>query len=148
MLIIVDNSDIAIGDDCMISDGILFQSHDQHGLVDLETMKIINDRRRNIIVQDHVWIGRNATIMPGVTVAQGSVVAACAVVTKAVKPFTYVAGVPARQARSNATWSRNPAGPSAAELEFYERARALAPSPKARGRFLSGLFQKRPFSRK
>ncbi len=45
---------------------------------------------------DYAWLSFRATILPGVTVGEGAVVAACAVVTKDVEPFTIVAGVPAR----------------------------------------------------
>lgn len=45
---------------------------------------------------DNVWIGSNATILPGVTVGEWAVVAGGAVVTIDVKPYTVVGGVPAR----------------------------------------------------
>ncbi len=47
-------------------------------------------------IGDDVWIGGGATILPGVTVGKGAVVAAAAVVTKDVPPFALVAGNPAR----------------------------------------------------
>jgi maltose O-acetyltransferase len=47
-------------------------------------------------IGDDVWIGGHATILPGVTIGDGAVVAAGAVVTKDVPPYTVVAGVPAR----------------------------------------------------
>jgi acetyltransferase-like isoleucine patch superfamily enzyme len=49
-----------------------------------------------VTIEDHVWIGTRAMIMPGVTVGRGAVVAAGAVVTKDVAPLTIVAGVPAK----------------------------------------------------
>lgn len=49
-----------------------------------------------VVIEDHVWIGTRAMIMPGVTVGRGAVVAAGAVVTKDVPPLTIVAGVPAK----------------------------------------------------
>src|SRR5262249_23399982 len=51
----------------------------------------------DVTIGDHVWIGYRAIIMPGVTIGEGSVVAAGAVVTGDVTPYTIVAGVPARQ---------------------------------------------------
>ncbi len=48
-------------------------------------------------IGDHVWIGSRATILPGVTLGRGCVVAAGAVVTRDVEPFDIVAGVPARK---------------------------------------------------
>ncbi len=49
-----------------------------------------------IVIGDDVWIGANAVVLPGVTIGNGSVVAAGAVVSRDVPPFTVVAGVPAR----------------------------------------------------
>jgi acetyltransferase-like isoleucine patch superfamily enzyme len=49
-----------------------------------------------IIVKDDVWIGTRATIMSGVTLSQGSIVAACSVVTKDVPPYAIVGGNPAK----------------------------------------------------
>ena len=50
-----------------------------------------------VTLNDYVWIGNRATILPGVEVGEGAVVAAGAVVTKNVEPYTLVAGVPARR---------------------------------------------------
>lgn len=52
-----------------------------------------------IVLEDHVWIGTGAIILPGVTIGRGSVVAAGAVVTRDVPPMTVVGGVPARVLR-------------------------------------------------
>ena len=49
-----------------------------------------------VIVEDYVWIASRATILPGVTIGRGAVVASCAVVTKDVPPLAIVAGVPAK----------------------------------------------------
>lgn len=54
---------------------------------------------RPVRIEDHVWIGTRAMIMPGVTLGRGCVVAAGAVVTKDVAPLAIVAGVPARPIR-------------------------------------------------
>jgi len=51
---------------------------------------------RPVVIEDHVWIGTRATILPGVTLGRGCVVAAGAVVTRDVAPRAIVAGVPAR----------------------------------------------------
>jgi acetyltransferase-like isoleucine patch superfamily enzyme len=49
-----------------------------------------------IVVEDYAWISFRATILPGVTVGRGAVVAANSVVTKDVEEFTIVGGIPAR----------------------------------------------------
>ncbi|RJF43756.1 sugar O-acetyltransferase [Actinomyces sp. 2119] len=53
-----------------------------------------------VTIEDEAWLGANVTVLPGVTVGRGSVVAAGAVVTANVPPMTVVAGVPARIVRS------------------------------------------------
>lgn len=49
-----------------------------------------------ITICDGVWIGARATILPGVTIGEGAIVAANAVVTKDVEPWTVVGGNPAK----------------------------------------------------
>jgi len=49
-----------------------------------------------ITICDYVWLGSRAMVLPGVTVGEGAVIAAGAVVTKDVDPYTVVGGVPAR----------------------------------------------------
>ena len=49
-----------------------------------------------VTIEDDVWVGANAVILPGVTVGRHAVIAAGAVVTKDVPPFSVVGGVPAR----------------------------------------------------
>ncbi|WP_309385077.1 acyltransferase [Cerasicoccus frondis] len=53
-------------------------------------------RVRGVTIEDYVFVGARATILPGVTLGEGSVVAAGAVVTKSTDPYTIVGGVPAR----------------------------------------------------
>lgn len=49
-----------------------------------------------VIIEDNVWIGEYAAILPNVTIGQGSIVAAHAVVTKDVPPYSVVGGNPAK----------------------------------------------------
>jgi len=49
-----------------------------------------------VVIDDYVWIGTRAMILPGVHIGKGAVVAAGAVVTKDVAPMEIVGGVPAR----------------------------------------------------
>lgn len=50
-----------------------------------------------VVIEDHAWIASRATILPGVTIGRGAVVASGAIVTKDVPPMTIVAGVPAKK---------------------------------------------------
>jgi acetyltransferase-like isoleucine patch superfamily enzyme len=49
-----------------------------------------------VVIEDDIWIGANAVVLPGVTIGHHSVVAAGAVVTKDVPPHSLVVGVPAK----------------------------------------------------
>lgn len=51
---------------------------------------------KDVIVESDVWIGRNVMLLSGVTIGRGCTVAAGAIVTKNMPPYTVVAGVPAR----------------------------------------------------
>ena len=61
----------------------------------------INDKSADVVIEEDVWIGANATILAGVTIGRGAIVGACAVVTKDVPPYTLVAGFPARVVKKN-----------------------------------------------
>jgi acetyltransferase-like isoleucine patch superfamily enzyme len=56
-------------------------------------------------IEDRVWIASNVTILKGIRIGRGSIVATGAVVTKDVPPRSLVAGVPARIIRSDVDWS-------------------------------------------
>ena len=103
---------IKIGENVFINSGCKFQ--DQGGLVIGDDVLIghnvviatLNhnqdpDKRGNLMplpvkIEDKVWIGSNATVLPGVTIGEGAIVAAGAVVTKDVAPRSVVGGVPAK----------------------------------------------------
>jgi len=89
---------ISIGDGVIISKGVTIRDSDNH---------YINGNLENsapIVIEDNVWIGLNVTILKGVKIENGSVIAAGSVVTKDVKRNTLVGGVPARVIKENITW--------------------------------------------
>ena len=49
-----------------------------------------------IVIEDNVWVGANAVILPGVTLGYHSIVAARSVVTRSIPPYCVCAGIPAR----------------------------------------------------
>lgn len=68
---------------------------------------IINDRYVNhapVHIEDHVWLCTGCSIMPGVTIGKGSIVAANATVTKDVPPYSLVGGSPAKIIKENIEW--------------------------------------------
>lgn len=88
---------ISIGDDCAISNNVTVYDSDFHE---------INGRIKSgeITIHDHVWIGTGVTILPGVDIGTGAVVAAGSVVTHDVAAYSLVAGVPAKTIKENISW--------------------------------------------
>lgn len=56
-------------------------------------------RSKPVTIGNDVWIGHNASIMPGVTIGNGAVIGTGSVVTKDVEPYSVVVGVPAKKIR-------------------------------------------------
>ncbi len=56
----------------------------------------INDREQDVIIEEDVWVGARVTILSGVTIGRGAIVAAAALVNRSVPPYAVVAGVPAK----------------------------------------------------
>ena len=89
------SGDVTIGNNVMIAPKVSFISL-EHIFDDTDVLKDIGQISRKIIVEDNAWICYGATILSGVTIGHGSIIAAGAVVTKDVKPNTIVGGVPAK----------------------------------------------------
>jgi acetyltransferase-like isoleucine patch superfamily enzyme len=89
--------DIITGDDVMIAahSVITSLSHDS-GAVILRESKIIGP----VLIENNVWIGSGAIILPGIRIGEGSIIGAGSVVTKDVAARVIVAGVPAWIIRS------------------------------------------------
>lgn len=91
---------ITIGDDVLIGPHVGIHSSD-HGYEDAAIpIRCQPHRSSPIVVGDDVWIGGHATVLRGVTIGRGSVVAAGAVVNRDVPEGVLVAGVPARVVRA------------------------------------------------
>ncbi len=90
---------IEIGDGVLISPGVVITSH-QHTFeaVDAE-MRAQPIEFGRVVIERNVWIGANATILPGMRLGEGSIVGAGAVVTRDVPVRATVLGVPARVVR-------------------------------------------------
>lgn len=87
----------SIGDNVIIGPNTLIIS-DSHEIGN-QLKRAGKSTFKNIRIQNGCWIGANVTILGGITVGDGSIVAAGAVVTKDVPPNTLVAGVPAKVIR-------------------------------------------------
>lgn len=65
-------------------------------IVDVGNDEKLPENDLPVVIEDDVWCGANVTILKGVTIGHGSVVAAGAVVTKSCPPYSIIGGVPAR----------------------------------------------------
>ena len=91
---------VTIGNDVMFGPGVSVFS-EEHGFEDLEKPMISQaETRRPVQIGNNVWIGTRAVILGGVTIGEGSIIAAGAVVRESVPPYSVVAGVPAKVIRS------------------------------------------------
>jgi maltose O-acetyltransferase len=91
-----NNSKVTVGEWCAIGHNVNIHAitHDPKDATGPENLR--NLIEKDINIGDHVWIGSNSFILPGVHVGDYSVIAANAVVTKNVPPYTVVGGVPAK----------------------------------------------------
>ena len=96
---------LTIGNYCSIATDVMFILDADHYTKHISSfpfkVKMLGEQfegvsKGDIIVDDDVWIGYGATIMSGVHISQGAVIAAGAVVTKDVPPYAIVGGVPAK----------------------------------------------------
>lgn len=102
-----DGCKLDIGCFCSIANNVFFCMGGEHLLNRISTYPFLSKvnhvissiSKGDIIVQDDVWIGRNAIILSGVTIGQGAVIGAGSVVTKSVPPYAIVAGNPAKLIR-------------------------------------------------
>ncbi|TAK07118.1 MAG: acyltransferase [Candidatus Manganitrophaceae bacterium] len=90
---------IEIGRHVLVADRVSLVGYDGHPKDPVERRNhrpAPREEGRPIVIGDNVWICSNATILKGVTVGEGAIIAAHAVVTSDVAPYTVVAGNPAR----------------------------------------------------
>lgn len=103
-----EGTSLKIGSYCSIASGVLIVLGGQHRtdwvttypfparLDEARHIKGYGGSRGDVVIGNDVWLCTNSTILSGVTVGHGAVVAAEAVVTRDVQPYSIVAGNPAR----------------------------------------------------
>lgn len=92
---------IIIGKNVLTGKNILISDNSHGHLLSRDELKTPPMRRNlsvkgPVVIGDNVWIGSKASILSGVTIGEGCVVAANSVVTKDVPPYSIVAGCPAK----------------------------------------------------
>ena len=88
---------IKIGDNVMMGHYCLFYSRNHaHSRTDIPMIKQGFEEVRPVIIGSDVWIGSRVTILPGVHIGDGCILAAGSVITKDAPPNTIIAGNPAK----------------------------------------------------
>jgi acetyltransferase-like isoleucine patch superfamily enzyme len=91
-------SSIVIGENCLIAPRVYIVDNN-HGI---ERDKLIREQRsvaKEIRIGNDCWLGANSMVLAGVTVAEGTIVGAMALVSKDTEPYGIYHGIPARLTR-------------------------------------------------
>lgn len=91
--------EVTIGEHVAISENVTIWDSDAHAVIGNES-----EMTQPIKIGNHVWIGTNATILKGVVLGDGCIVAAGSVVTKSFPAKSLIGGVPAKLIRENVEW--------------------------------------------
>ncbi len=110
---------LLIGARSMLSSRVSLRATDSHGMIDLESEKILNPPS-SIVIEPHVWIGESVSVLKGARIGAGSIVGAGALVTSTIPPRVACAGVPAKVIRTGVSWTNKP-NPSVADIRWQKR---------------------------
>lgn len=87
---------VKIGSNVIMGPGVRIFS-ENHNFTDLETpIRLQGETRHGIVIEDNCWIGSGTTILAGVRIGTGAIVAAGSIVTKDILPYSISAGIPAK----------------------------------------------------
>lgn len=91
---------VKIGKDCLIAahSGIVANNHIFSDLDEVIVKQGVT--REGIVIEDNCWLGFGVKVLDGVTIGEGSVIGAGAVVTKNIPPYSVAVGIPAKVVRS------------------------------------------------
>ncbi len=99
-------SKLSIGKDCLFAENVCFHPGNGHAIFDTSKEERLPEKN-DIYVGDHVWIGRNCTLLGGANIGDGSIIGACGLVTGKLPNNCIAAGSPARVIKRNRAWSRD-----------------------------------------
>jgi maltose O-acetyltransferase len=92
---IIANAAVSIGDDVLIGPELFIHTSNHHFSKE-KLIRLQGSTYEPVTIGNDVWIGARVTILPGVTIGHGAIIAAGSVVTKNVPVGTVVGGVPAK----------------------------------------------------
>ena len=94
---ILSRNKIILGDNCMIGPNTIIIDHDGHDLLPVEKRRDGKGKSEPIKIGNNVWIGMNCMILKGVTIGDGTVIAAGSVITKNCDINSLYGGNPAKK---------------------------------------------------
>lgn len=100
----IEGTKILIGDNCLLSRDLHFRTGDSHSILNMQGERI--NASRDIVIEEHVWIGTKVTCLKGVHVSRDSVVAATTTLCKEYNtPNAIIAGVPGKIIKTDVSWT-------------------------------------------
>lgn len=99
------NTKILIGKNCLFSAEVIFRNWDNHSIVSVEDPLTRRNKGKDIIVDDHVWIGYGVTILKNIKIGSDAIIGTMSLVNKSVPENSIVSGNPAILVRNNVSWN-------------------------------------------
>jgi acetyltransferase-like isoleucine patch superfamily enzyme len=102
-----ESSAIIIGDDCLFASGVTVRGTDSHPMLSIKDFSQLNKPKKHILIEPHVWVCQNASILKDITIGACSIIGLGAIVTKDIPRFHSAVGSPAKFRKIDAIWTRN-----------------------------------------
>lgn len=100
----IEGTKITIGEDCLFSSELHFRTGDSHSILNLDGERI--NPSKDIVIEDHVWVGAKVTCLKGTRVAKNSIVAATSTVSKEfTEENVIIGGVPGKVIKTGVNWT-------------------------------------------
>lgn len=97
---------VTIGDNCMFGANVYIRPADGHTILDKTTGEILNDDRKEIIIGNHVWLGRNTSVTKGSVIPDDTIAGINSLINKKFEETnTILAGSPAKVIKRNILWN-------------------------------------------
>ena len=97
-----DNSNLIIGNQCMISASCQIRTGDSHSVVDMGGTRL--NPAASVIIGNHCWLGEGCKVLKGVCLSENTIVSTGAIVTQSFGSNCLLAGVPAKVIRTDISW--------------------------------------------
>lgn len=101
----IEGTTIEIGEDCLFSSDIVFQTGDSHSILDMSGKR--TNPSKDIHIGNHVWVGHKVFVNKGVNVGSDNVIGTAAVVTKSISETnSIIVGIPAKVVKGEINWTK------------------------------------------